>query len=207
MNSFSFRILRNHNAIQMQFDICTFSCIIWAYNAQSSTFQQYKYTCPSVVPQICLHWGPEVDPDIRDMADDSWVIDKMKGYVSRHFPELESEPAIAETCMYTVRYLEDLFLFVVLSPPQGYFTYRNPSVLNCLLCSAQTTVMCCEPNLLRKRNWTIFMIMFLKISKNIKKNLQLYFFHQWSEDENFILDRHPTWKNIIIGAGFSGRLF
>lgn len=80
--------------------------------------------------KICLHWGPEVDPDIRDMADDSWVIDKMKGYVSKHFPELESEPAIAETCMYT-----------------------------------------------------------------------------WSEDENFILDRHPTWKNIIIGAGFSGHGF
>ena len=23
-------------------------------------------------------------------------------------------------------------------------------------------------------------------------------------DEDFILDTHPTWKNIIIAAGFSG---
>jgi len=25
-------------------------------------------------------------------------------------------------------------------------------------------------------------------------------------DEEFVLDRHPSWKNIVIGAGFSGRL-
>lgn len=43
-----------------------------------------------------------MDPDSRDKADDSWVIDKMKRYIARHFPELEAEPAIAETCMYTV---------------------------------------------------------------------------------------------------------
>eukprot|EP00105_Crassostrea_gigas_P038872 XP_019923020.1 PREDICTED: peroxisomal sarcosine oxidase isoform X1 [Crassostrea gigas] len=79
---------------------------------------------------ICLHWGPEVDPDSRDKADDSWVIDKMKRYIARHFPELEAEPAIAETCMYTM-----------------------------------------------------------------------------SPDTDFILDRHPSWRNIIIGAGFSGHGF
>lgn len=43
-----------------------------------------------------------MDPDSRDKADDSWVIDKMIRYIARHFPELEAEPAIAETCMYTV---------------------------------------------------------------------------------------------------------
>lgn len=80
--------------------------------------------------KICLHWGPEVDPDSRDKADDSWVIDKMKRYIARHFPELEAEPAIAETCMYTM-----------------------------------------------------------------------------SPDTDFILDRHPSWRNIIIGAGFSGHGF
>ncbi|XP_065937101.1 peroxisomal sarcosine oxidase [Magallana gigas] len=80
--------------------------------------------------KICLHWGPEVDPDSRDKADDSWVIDKMKRYIARHFPELEAEPAIAETCMYT-----------------------------------------------------------------------------WSEDEDLILDHHPSWRNITIGAGFSGHGF
>ena len=24
-------------------------------------------------------------------------------------------------------------------------------------------------------------------------------------DEEFVLDRHPSWTNIVIGAGFSGR--
>jgi tetrahydromethanopterin S-methyltransferase subunit B len=26
-------------------------------------------------------------------------------------------------------------------------------------------------------------------------------------DKQFILDNHPGWKNVIIGAGFSGNLF
>ncbi|XP_048738574.2 peroxisomal sarcosine oxidase-like [Ostrea edulis] len=80
--------------------------------------------------KICLHWGPEVDPDTRDKADDTWVINTMKKYVSKHFPELNPEPAIIETCMYT-----------------------------------------------------------------------------WSDDENLILDHHPSWRNIVIGAGFSGHGF
>ena len=31
------------------------------------------------------------------------------------------------------------------------------------------------------------------------------FIWQMTPDENFILDRHPHWKNIIVGAGFSGK--
>jgi hypothetical protein len=30
---------------------------------------------------------------------------------------------------------------------------------------------------------------------------------QMTPDEDFILDRHPKWKNVIIGAGFSGEIF
>ena len=41
----------------------------------------------------------QVDPDTRDKADDTWVINTMKTYVSRHFPELDPEPAIMETCI------------------------------------------------------------------------------------------------------------
>jgi len=25
-------------------------------------------------------------------------------------------------------------------------------------------------------------------------------------DEDFVLDTHPAWKNIVIGAGFSGKI-
>ena len=26
-------------------------------------------------------------------------------------------------------------------------------------------------------------------------------------DSNFIIDKHPVWRNIIVGAGFSGKNF
>ena len=29
-------------------------------------------------------------------------------------------------------------------------------------------------------------------------------FFQWTPDEDFILDKHPLYENIVIGAGFSG---
>ncbi|XP_063415732.1 peroxisomal sarcosine oxidase-like [Mytilus trossulus] len=80
--------------------------------------------------KICLHAGPEIDPDNRDAVDDKWVIDKISEYVARHFPNLVPTPSIVETCIYTML-----------------------------------------------------------------------------PDEDLILDTHPSWKNIIIGAGFSGHGF
>ncbi|XP_069134301.1 peroxisomal sarcosine oxidase-like [Argopecten irradians] len=80
--------------------------------------------------KLCLHAGPEVDPDRRDEADSTWVVENMKQYVADHFPRLEPHPAIIETCIYTN-----------------------------------------------------------------------------SPDHDFVLDRHPAWDNIIIGAGFSGHGF
>ncbi|KAK3092006.1 hypothetical protein FSP39_024399 [Pinctada imbricata] len=80
--------------------------------------------------KICLHWGPEVDPDLRDKADDKWVTETMCKYVSDYFPGLVPMPAVSESCMYT-----------------------------------------------------------------------------WVPGENFFLDCHPVWKNIVIGAGFSGHGF
>ncbi|OWF44915.1 peroxisomal sarcosine oxidase-like isoform X2 [Mizuhopecten yessoensis] len=80
--------------------------------------------------KLCLHSGPEIDPDRRDDADSTWVLDKMKKFVAEHFPLLEPHPVITETCIYT----------------------NTP-------------------------------------------------------DHDFVLDRHPAWRNIIIGAGFSGHGF
>ncbi|XP_041348160.1 peroxisomal sarcosine oxidase-like [Gigantopelta aegis] len=81
--------------------------------------------------KICLHHGPEIDPDNRDGVPDSWVLDLITKYVRDHFPGLETcSPSIVETCIYT----------------------NTP-------------------------------------------------------DKHPILDKHPRWKNIIIGAGFSGHGF
>ncbi|KAJ8305957.1 hypothetical protein KUTeg_016502, partial [Tegillarca granosa] len=77
--------------------------------------------------KICLHHGPEIDPDNRDDTDDGWVVERVSKYVKNHFPGLIPIPSINESCIYTM-----------------------------------------------------------------------------TPDEDFILDTHPTWKNIIIGAGFSG---
>lgn len=80
--------------------------------------------------KVCLHYGPDIDPEDRDTADDSWVLEKITKYVADHFPNLLPKPSIVETCIYT-----------------------------------------------------------------------------WLDDEEFILDKHPAWSNIVIGAGFSGHGF
>ncbi|OWF42685.1 peroxisomal sarcosine oxidase-like isoform X2 [Mizuhopecten yessoensis] len=80
--------------------------------------------------KVCLHYGPTVDPDYRDTANDRWVEDALQKYVKEHIPGLEPYPVITESCIYT----------------------NTP-------------------------------------------------------DEDFVLDRHPFYNNIIIGAGFSGHGF
>ncbi|XP_045173792.2 peroxisomal sarcosine oxidase-like [Mercenaria mercenaria] len=80
--------------------------------------------------KICLHEGSSTDPDKRDGTKNDWVLETMKLIIATHFPTLEKEPTIAETCIYT----------------------NTP-------------------------------------------------------DKHFILDVHPVWKNIVLGAGFSGHGF
>lgn len=55
--------------------------------------------------KICLHHGPEIDPDKRDDTDDSWVVERVSKYVKAHFPGLIPVPSIKETCIYTVTVL------------------------------------------------------------------------------------------------------
>ena len=38
-----------------------------------------------------------------------------------------------------------------------------------------------------------------------KDHFNFFFCLQMTPDENFILDQHPHWKNIVVGAGFSGK--
>jgi hypothetical protein len=51
---------------------------------------------------MCLHWGPEINPDNRDDVDEEWVQTRIRQYVAEHFPSLHPEPSIVEPCIYTV---------------------------------------------------------------------------------------------------------
>lgn len=52
--------------------------------------------------QICYHMGSETDPDQRDKQTDRSDIEILGRYVTRCLPGLVPEPAVVESCMYTV---------------------------------------------------------------------------------------------------------
>ncbi|XP_054482998.1 peroxisomal sarcosine oxidase-like, partial [Anoplopoma fimbria] len=76
--------------------------------------------------KICYHMGSETDPDQRDKQTDRSDIDILKRFIARCFPGLVPEPAVVESCLYTL-----------------------------------------------------------------------------TPDDHFVLDCHPSYSNIVIGAGFS----
>ncbi|KAL2095354.1 hypothetical protein ACEWY4_010073 [Coilia grayii] len=80
--------------------------------------------------KICYHMGSDTEPDRRDRQKDQTDIRILSRFVSLYLPGLEPEPALVESCMYTV-----------------------------------------------------------------------------TPDHHFVLDQHPSHRNIIIGVGFSGHGF
>ncbi|XP_042341949.1 peroxisomal sarcosine oxidase-like [Plectropomus leopardus] len=80
--------------------------------------------------KICYHMGSETDPDQRDKQTDRSDIVILKRCITRCLPGLVPEPAVVESCMYTL-----------------------------------------------------------------------------TPDRHFVLDCHPTYSNIVVGAGFSGHGF
>ncbi|KAM9358617.1 peroxisomal sarcosine oxidase [Symphorus nematophorus] len=80
--------------------------------------------------KICYHMGSPTDPDQRDKQTDRSDVDILQRYVARCLPGLYPEPAVVESCMYTL-----------------------------------------------------------------------------TPDRHFVLDCHPAYSNIVIGAGFSGHGF
>lgn len=54
-------------------------------------------------PQVCNHLGRKADPDRRDRKAEDWDVDMLRRFVARVLPGLIPEPAVVETCMYTVR--------------------------------------------------------------------------------------------------------
>ncbi|XP_041850505.1 peroxisomal sarcosine oxidase [Melanotaenia boesemani] len=108
-----------------------FPCFILTEGEES---KEHIYGLPSNeypgMMKICYSIGSRTDPDFRDQQTNRSDIDILQRYISRCFPGLFPEPAVVESCMYTM-----------------------------------------------------------------------------TPDSHFILDHHPTYRNIIIGAGFSGHGF
>ncbi|XP_074496164.1 peroxisomal sarcosine oxidase [Sebastes fasciatus] len=80
--------------------------------------------------KVCYHGGGETDPDQRDKQTDRSDIDILQRYIARCLPGLVPEPAVVESCLYTM-----------------------------------------------------------------------------TPDRHFVLDCHPAYSNIVVGAGFSGHGF
>ncbi|XP_075931584.1 peroxisomal sarcosine oxidase [Anarhichas minor] len=68
--------------------------------------------------KICYHIGGETDPDERDKQTDRSDIDILQRIIARCFPGLVPEPAVVESCMYTM------------TPDQHFVLDRHPSHSN-----------------------------------------------------------------------------
>lgn len=56
--------------------------------------------------QVCHHHGTPTDPEKRDQAPSSAPrpdIAVLSSFISSYLPGLETQPAVMETCLYTVR--------------------------------------------------------------------------------------------------------
>ncbi|XP_047484408.1 peroxisomal sarcosine oxidase-like [Penaeus chinensis] len=60
--------------------------------------------------KVGLHEGVETTPSTRDKIDMSDIKMKISQYIQQHMPNVESEPAIEESCMYTVTPDEDFVM-------------------------------------------------------------------------------------------------
>lgn len=58
---------------------------------------------PVMSLQVCYHMGSKTDPDQRDLQKDKSDIEILQHYIARCFPGLVPEPAIVESCLYTVQ--------------------------------------------------------------------------------------------------------
>ena len=52
--------------------------------------------------QIASHHGIAVSPDARDKGDTGPIRRLLSKFIRRHYPGVDPEPAIEESCMYTV---------------------------------------------------------------------------------------------------------
>ncbi|XP_061538108.1 peroxisomal sarcosine oxidase [Phycodurus eques] len=71
--------------------------------------------------KICYHYGSETDPDQRDKKTDCADIDILRRYIARYLPGVIPEPAVVESCMYT------------LTPDRHFVVDRHPAYGNIVI--------------------------------------------------------------------------
>ncbi|TKS81515.1 Peroxisomal sarcosine oxidase [Collichthys lucidus] len=139
-----------HTGLQLPLEVVKINVCYWKEKVPGSYSVKRRFPCflltegeeakehiyglpsneyPGLV-KICYHMGSETDPDQRDKQTDRSDIEILRRYVTRCLPGLVPEPAVVESCMYTL-----------------------------------------------------------------------------TPDRHFVLDCHPAYSNIVIGAGFSGHGF
>ena len=65
---------------------------------------------------MCVHVGPEIDPDRRDVVpDDNEDERTLAIMINKHFPGLEDKPSIKDTCLYTVSFYLILDVLLVIN--------------------------------------------------------------------------------------------
>ena len=52
--------------------------------------------------KICLHTGPNINPESRDIVDITPDKERLREYITKNFPNVEPTPSIEESCIYTV---------------------------------------------------------------------------------------------------------
>uniref|UniRef100_A0A8C3A6K3 Peroxisomal sarcosine oxidase n=1 Tax=Cyclopterus lumpus TaxID=8103 RepID=A0A8C3A6K3_CYCLU len=99
-----------------------FPCVLVTESKES---KDHIYGLPSNeypgLMKICHHMGSETDPDQRDKQTDRSDIDILQRCIARCFPGLVPEPAVVESCMYT------------LTPDHHFVLDRHPAHSNIVL--------------------------------------------------------------------------
>ncbi|XP_059187860.1 peroxisomal sarcosine oxidase [Centropristis striata] len=111
-----------HTALQLPLEVVKINVCYWKEKAPGSYDVKRRFPCflltegeeaqehiyglpsneyPGLV-KICYHMGSKTDPDQRDQQTDRSDIDILQRYVARCLPGLVPEPAVVESCMYTL---------------------------------------------------------------------------------------------------------
>lgn len=99
-----------------------FPCFLQTENKDTD---EHIYGLPSNeypgLVKICYHNGSPTDPDQRDKVTDQSDINVLKRFVSNCFPGLVPDPAVVESCMYT------------LTPDRHFVLDRHPAHSNIVI--------------------------------------------------------------------------
>ncbi|XP_023284255.1 peroxisomal sarcosine oxidase [Seriola lalandi dorsalis] len=133
--------LLSHTGLQLPLEVVKINVCYWKEKVPGSYDVKRRFPCflltegeeadehiyglpsneyPGLV-KICYHMGSETDPDQRDKQTDRSDIDILQRYVARCLPGLIPEPAVVESCIYT------------LTPDRHFVLDRHPNHSNIVI--------------------------------------------------------------------------